>query len=86
MRIYNSPAEIKLKEKTYLLKINEEESQVLIEALTMFDAMPVKYKPKTKELKTAIKEIKTALTHRKTTESSIISNPNENCVGDVCEV
>ena len=72
--------------KQYFLSVNLEECQVLIEALKRFSSLPAKHKPKTESLESAILEIKDSLEKKETTESSIISNPTENCVGGVCEV
>lgn len=87
MIIITDPKQLDFKEKTYILKINQEECEVLQESLRAFDALPAKNKPNTESLTQAIKEIDTALKKNdEIIQASIMKNPNENCVGDVCEV
>ena len=87
MIIITDPKQLNFKDKTYILKINQEECRVLLESLREFDALPAKNKPNTKSLSLAIKEIDMALKkNEEIIEASIMKNPNENCVGDVCEV
>jgi|TARA_R100000734_G_scaffold17738_1_gene14174 uncharacterized protein YfbU (UPF0304 family) len=88
MKVYKSVDELMsdYSGKTYFLQINKEECEVVLEALKLFEGLSAKYKPKTKDLSESIKEVRNALTSNNGVEASIISQPNENCVGDVCEV
>lgn len=81
MKIYNSPDEL-LKDtqtKTYLLKIDYEESRLLIESLKLLKERNASNVPDTNNLESAIRELSEVLVYNEYTPNGSYANGYARC-------
>jgi hypothetical protein len=81
MKIYNNPDELlkDTQQKTYLLKIDYEESRLLIESLKLLKQENPNNIPDTNNLESAIRELSEVLVYNEYTTNGSYSNGYARC-------